>query len=228
LDEFSYLQGMGVQSKSAGELVDARQRMVEQQLMGRGIHDARVLEACRRVPRHVFVPPEHRSEAYEDYPLPIGEEQTISQPYIVALMLQEMRLKGGERVLEVGTGSGYQTALLAELGCKIHTIERLSSLLERARSVLESLGYAGIHYRMGDGTLGWPEESPFDRITVGAGAPQAPPSLLAQVDEDGRLIMPVGGAWGQELTLYDKRGGKIVERFISSCVFVKLIGKEGW
>jgi len=205
-----------------------RRDMVRHQLRARGIRDEHVLRAFEAVPRHRFVPPGMVGEAYRDYPLGIGEGQTISQPYMIAVMLEAMRLHGGERVLEVGTGSGYQTALLCELGCAVYTIERIALLQERARRVLEKLGYTRVHYRVGDGSLGWPEEAPFDRITVGAAAPRVPPSLVEQIAEGGNLILPVGGAYHQDLVRVEKRGGHVHEENLGGCVFVKLIGAEGF
>ena len=202
--------------------------MVEVQLRSRGIRDGRVLDAFLKVPRHVFVPPEEQSEAHADYPLPIGEGQTISQPWIVAFMLQELRLIGGERVLDVGAGSGYQVALLADMGCDVYAVERIPSLMEKAKAVVESLGYTRVHYLIGDGTLGWPEHAPYDRIVVGAAAPSTPPSLVAQIAEGGCMVIPVGGMAGQELVRIEKHAGKAREIPLCGCVFVRLIGKEGW
>ncbi len=207
---------------------ETRERMVETQLRSRGICDERVLNAFLNVPRHLFVPHDMRGEAYSDYPLPIGEAQTISQPWIVAFMLQELKLTGGERVLDVGAGSGYQVALLAEMGCDVYAIERVPLLMEKARAVVESLGYSGVHYYIGDGTLGWPEYAPYDRIVVGAAAPSTPPSLIAQLADGGCMVLPVGSTSGQELIRVEKLGGKAHETPLCGCVFVRLIGKEGW
>jgi protein-L-isoaspartate(D-aspartate) O-methyltransferase len=210
------------------DLKRARERMVEEQLRSRGIGDQRVLNAFLKVPRHLFVPRDMLSEAYADYPLPIGEGQTISQPWIVAYMLQELQLSADTRVLDIGSGSGYQVALLAEIGCDVYTVERIASLMEKAKDVVESLGYTRVHYFIGDGTLGWPEHAPYDRIVVGAAAPGVPPSLVAQLAEGGRMILPVGGMAGQELIRVEKRAGKSRETPLCGCVFVRLIGKEGW
>lgn len=206
----------------------SRARMVESQLRARGIRDPLVLEAFADVPRHRFVRSPNLEEAYADYPLPIGEAQTISQPYIVALMLQELMIKKGEKTLEIGTGSGYQTALLAEMGCNVYTIERFASLQNRAKAALDELGYTEINYKVGDGTLGWAEEAPFDCITIGAAAPKTPPTLIGQLSDKGRMILPIGGPGRQELTMIEKIDGRIRERVICSCVFVQLIGREGW
>ena len=218
------------------DLKRARERMVETQLRSRGIRDPRVLDAFLQAPRHLFVPRDMLSEAYADYPLPIGEGQTISQPWIVAYMLQELHLPGParreqagrERVLDVGAGSGYQTALLAAMGCDVYAIERIPALMEKAKAVIESLGYTRVHYYIGDGTLGWPERAPYDRIVVGAAAPSTPPSLVAQIAEGGCMVLPVGGMGGQELIRVEKHGGKTSEIPLCGCVFVRLIGKEGW
>jgi len=205
-----------------------REEMVRRQIERRGIRDARVLAAFRKVPRERFVPEESRGEAYEDHPVAIGRGQTVSQPYIVALMLAELRLTGSERVLEVGTGSGYEAALLAELCAEVYTIERIPALAESAEQVLRELGYGGIHFRVGDGTLGWPDAAPFDGIVVSAAGPRVPETLKAQLAEGGRMIIPAGGAGMQELYVLERKGDEFVERTAGPCVFVKLVGKEGW
>ena len=205
-----------------------RQAMVRQQLMPRGIRDPRVLAACAKVPRHLFVPPEQRTKSYLDHPLPIGHGQTISQPYIVALMTEALGLRPEAKVLDVGTGSGYQTNILAELAQLVYTIERIPELLESARHILQELGIQNVQFRAGDGTLGWPAAAPFDGILITAAAPQIPVSLLAQLAEGGRLVIPIGSAFTQNLTVVEKTGGKIQERILCSCVFVPLIGAEGW
>jgi len=202
--------------------------MVERQLRARGIRDPRVLQAFRDVPRHLFVPRERAAEAYEDYPIDIGRGQTISQPYMVALMTELLGLQGGERVLEVGTGSGYQAAILAKLCAAVYTVERLPDLSRRAQALLEQLGLARVHCRVGDGTLGWPEEAPFDRIIVTAAGPSVPASLEAQLAEGGRLVMPTGGRGTQELVVVERRGGALRRETHGGCVFVRLIGREGW
>ena len=205
-----------------------RERMVEEHLVRRGITDERVLAAMRRVPRHRFVEEALRDRAYGDHPLPIGESQTISQPYIVAAMTQSLRLTGSEKVLEIGAGSGYQSAVLAELARRVCSIERFASLAIRARQTLESLGYTSVVVRVGDGTYGWPDEAPFDRILVGAAAPIIPSPLFQQLAEGGRLVVPVGDAEAQTLHVVDKVGGQMRIATEGACVFVKLIGKYGW
>ncbi len=202
--------------------------MVEEQLVRRGITDERVLAAMRRVPRHLFVEEALRDRAYGDHPLPIGEQQTISQPYIVALMTALLELKGGEKVLEVGTGSGYQTAVLAELARRVCSIERLPALAARARALLEGLGYANVWIRVGSGTLGWVDEAPFDRILVAAAGPDVPPPLFEQLAEGGRMILPLGDATAQTLTLVENVGGQQRRRDCGECTFVKLVGKYAW
>ena len=205
-----------------------RERMVEEQLRGRGITDLRVIEAMRRVPRHLFVEEVLRDRAYGDYPLPIGDAQTISQPYMVARMTELLRLTGREKVLEIGTGSGYQAAVLAELAGRVCTVERLPRLAARARLTLETLGYRNVWARTANGTFGWPDEAPFDRILVAAGGPAVPPPLFEQLAEGGRMVMPVGGADGQRLTVVDKIRGDMRVTDEAGCMFVKLIGKYAW
>ena len=206
----------------------SRARMVEDQLAHRGITDERVLAAMRRVPRHLFVEEPLRDRAHGDHPLPIGEEQTISQPYIVGLMTQLLELRGQEKILEVGTGSGYQTAVLAELARRVCSIERLPRLAERARSLLEQLGYDNVWVRVGSGTLGWPDEAPFDRILVTAGGPSVPPPLFQQLAEGGRMVVPVGDVANQTLTVVEKIRGEMKTRPCGDCKFVKLVGKYAW
>jgi len=205
-----------------------RERMVEGQLVRRGITDERVLEAMRKVPRHLFVEEALRDRAYGDYPLPIGEGQTISQPYMVGIMTQLLRLTGQEKVLEIGTGSGYQTAVLAELARRVCSVERIPSLAARARATLEALGYTNVWVRTADGTLGWPDEAPFDGVVVSAGAPSVPDPLFEQLAEGGRMVVPVGDATSQTLTVVERVDGKMRTTTDSGCVFVKLIGKYGW
>lgn len=202
--------------------------MVRRQIADRGIKDPRVLDAMRSVPRHRFVPPDRVGDAYADYPLPIGHGQTISQPYIVALMLECLRLQGGERILEIGTGSGYQTALLAELCAELYTLERIPELAQAARDRLTAMGYANVHYRTGDGTLGWPEEAPFDGIIVSAAAPRLPQPLLEQLADSRRMVIPVGDVIGQDLMVVERVGKRTRETTVCGCVFVKLVGQEGW
>lgn len=210
------------------EIRKERLAMVEHQLRRRGISDGRVLAAMEKVPRHAFVAPENRSSAYEDRPLPIGGGQTISQPYMVAIMTQTLELRGTERVLEIGTGSGYQTAVLAELGRSVFTIERLPGLVQQAREVLEGLGYANVFYRTGDGSKGWPEEAPFDGIIVTAGAPEAPSVLKEQLADGGRLVIPIGPRYSQTLYRITRKGDQFTEEEITGCVFVPLVGDFGW
>jgi protein-L-isoaspartate(D-aspartate) O-methyltransferase len=210
------------------EFEKARERMVDLQIVRRGIKDPRVIAAMKKVPRHFFVSESLRSQAYEDHPLPIEEKQTISQPYIVALMTEALQLKGHEKVLEIGTGSGYQTAILAELADKVFTIERIPLLAEKARKRLEELGYKNIVYRIGDGTLGWSEEAPFDGILVSAAAPSIPQPLIDQLAMGGRLIIPVGDRLSQELVLVERVPEGIRKSFLGGVRFVDLIGKWGW
>lgn len=205
-----------------------RSRMVEAQLAVRGIIDKRVLDAFRKVPRHIFIKETLQNDAYNDFPLPIGCGQTISQPYMVALMTQCMELKGTERVLEIGTGSGYQTAILAELAKDVYSIEKHDELAVNARRALGGLGYTNIHINVGDGTLGWSEFSPYDAIIVTAGAPRVPKPLKEQLAEGGRLVIPVGDSYSQVLTVIKKEKGTFKEEQICGCVFVPLVGKYGW
>jgi protein-L-isoaspartate(D-aspartate) O-methyltransferase len=209
-----------------------RQKMVNAQLRARGIRDERVLVAMGRVPRHLFVAEEDRQCAYEDHPLPIGEGQTVSQPYIVAFMLEALSLDGSEKVLEIGTGSGYQTALLAELVRQVYSMERIESLARAARATLQRLGYKSVRLTVGDGSRGWAEQAPFDAIVVSAAAPQIPQALLEQLREAGRMVIPVGPAEAQELKLVRKREGRTVVTNLEGCRFVPLIGElgysEGW
>ena len=205
-----------------------RNKMVETQLVPRGITDEAVLEAMRGVPRHLFVAPGMESRAYGDHALPIGEGQTISQPFMVALMTQVLELTGGERVLEIGTGSGYQTAILSRLAEQVFSIERVESLTARARAVLEDLGASNVAIRIGDGTIGWTEFGPYDRIIVTAGAPEVPPSLAEQLADPGIMVVPVGSQGLQQLRVIVKSQGEVSVRDAGGCVFVPLVGKEGW
>lgn len=202
--------------------------MVESQLRDRGIHDERVLEALLRIPRHAFVSEEYRSQSYEDHPIPIGENQTISQPFIVAASLQALALKGEESVLEVGTGSGYQTALLAVLAREVYSIERHAALARGAEAVLARLELGNVKIVVGDGSHGLPEFAPYDAILVSAAAPSIPQSLLDQLAEKGRMVIPVGPPHAQELQLVRKRDGKTLVEVIEGCRFVPLIGAEGY
>ena len=210
------------------EFGPARRRMVETQLKNRDITDPRVLNAMLRVPRHLFVEKGLQNQAYSDKPLQIGEYQTISQPYMVALMTQCLELKGDESILEIGTGSGYQAAVLADLVGKVYTVERLESLYLNARANFSRLGFNNIWTMLGDGTLGWPENAPYDGILVTAGAPRVPPALLDQLAIGGRLVIPVGGQGTQVLKIITKTEKGTEERTSTPCRFVKLIGKKGW
>jgi protein-L-isoaspartate(D-aspartate) O-methyltransferase len=202
--------------------------MVERQLRGRDITDERVLAAMTHVPRELFVPEALRSRAYDDAALPIGAGQTISQPYMVARICETLALRGGERVLDVGTGSGYQAAVLAELATEVHTIERVPELAERARETLARLGYGSVHVHVGDGTLGVPEHAPFAAIAVAAAAPRAPQALYEQLEPRGRLVVPVGRRRGQDLQLIVRSPeGPAVVRSVP-CRFVPLVGEEGF
>ena len=210
------------------EIEVARIAMVREQIIRRGITDANVISAMQKVPRHKFINEKFFSEAYADHPLPIGDGQTISQPYMVALMTQCLELKGGEKVLEVGLGSGYQAAILAEITKEVYSIERFASLAQRAEKTLTNLKYFNIKIKVGDGTSGWEEFSPFDGIMVTAGAPEIPPSLTEQLAAGGKLVIPVGGRFMQNLSVFKKEGERLIQKDICSCVFVPLIGKEGW
>ncbi len=202
--------------------------MVERQLRRRDIRDARVLEAMRHVPRELFVPPELRPRAYEDAALPIGSGQTISQPYMVAAICQALELSGDERVLDVGAGSGYQAAVLAELADEVHTIERVPELAERARASLTAAGYDRVEVHLGDGTLGLPEHAPFAAIAVAAAAPRVPAALYEQLAPRGRMVVPVGNRYGQELQLVVRsHEGPAVVRSVP-CRFVPLVGAQGF
>ena len=200
--------------------------MVATQLRDRGISDARVLAAMSRVPREKFIPVEYRARAYEDHPLPIGEEQTISQPYVVAIMLEALAIAASDKVLEIGTGSGYVTALLAEMAAQVFSIERHAALAEGALSRLAELGYANVRVITGDGTLGLPHHAPFDAILVSAAAPEIPPALLAQLAEGGRMIVPVGGFDSQQLYFVRKIAGQLQVSIREAVRFVPLIADE--
>jgi len=202
--------------------------MVETQLAGRGIQDPRVLDAMRRVPRHMFVDEALRDQSYSDHPLPIGDKQTISQPYIVALMTEALRLQGHEKVLEVGTGSGYQAAVLAELADRVFSIERFPNLAYKANQVFQKLGYKNIIVRVADGTLGWPDEAPFDAIVVTAGAPRVPQPLVDQLAMGGRMVVPVGDRLSQELFVVERVPEGIRKTPLGGVRFVDLVGKWGW
>jgi len=206
----------------------ARKRMVEGQIARRGISAPRILEAFLKVPRHLFLPESQAPQAYQDGPLPIGKGQTISQPYIVAYMTAQLELEGDEKVLEIGTGSGYQAAILAELAREVHTIERHESLAKDASELLRKLGYENIQVHQGDGTQGLPEYAPFQAIIVTAASPDVPAPLLEQLAEGGRLVIPVGGRFGQVLQLFWKEGETIQREELTPVAFVPLIGEFGW
>ncbi len=211
---------------------DQREVMVKEQLISRGIHEPAIIKAIRKVPRHHFVPEDLRRFSYNDCPLRIGHKQTISQPYIVAIMMQLISPNEDDLVLEIGTGSGYQTALLAEVVKNVYTVERVPELMDRARFVLDGLGYDNIYYRVGDGTKGWEKAYPpikeFDKIIVSAAAPSPPKSLLKQLKNGGKLVIPTGNKMGQELKLITKQNDESTEKSFGLCTFVPLIGSEGW
>jgi protein-L-isoaspartate(D-aspartate) O-methyltransferase len=202
--------------------------MIREQVAERGIRDPRLLDVLRRTPRHWFVPPEHREHAYADGPLPIGLGQTISQPYMVAAMTHLLQLRGDERVLEIGTGSGYQAAVLAQLTDTVHTIERHPQLAEHAQHLLHHLGYKNVFVHYGDGSLGWPAAAPYQGILVTAASPMPPAPLLEQLDEGGRLIIPVGGREGQDLQRWVKVNGQVQRESLFPVAFVPLRGQLGW
>jgi protein-L-isoaspartate(D-aspartate) O-methyltransferase len=209
-------------------LADQRGQMVEVQLCQRGIRDERVLAAMGKVPREKFIAPEFARDAYADRPIPIGAEQTVSQPYMVAAMVEALELLLSDRVLEVGTGTGYEAAVLAELASEVWTIERHAELADKARHILAESGYRNVQVVWGDGSRGLSEQAPFDKILVAAGAPQAPPSLIAQLADGGRLVVPVGTRAEQQLQIVRRIGGDIVTSSHVLCCFVPLIGAEGW
>jgi protein-L-isoaspartate(D-aspartate) O-methyltransferase len=205
-----------------------RMEMVDRQIEARGVRDPRVLEAMRTIPRHRFVPEAYRNAAYEDRPLPIGEGQTISQPYIVAVMTELLRPRATDKVLEIGTGSGYQAALLSRLVARVITLERLPEIAEQARKNLEAVGITNVEVRVSNGTLGWPEQAPYDAILITASTPDIPPPLIEQLAEGGRLVAPVGGQGYQELIKVEKQQGKVERTYHGGVVFVPLIGRYGW
>lgn len=202
--------------------------MVQEQLLSRGIYDEATLAAMREVPRHLFVDDAMRARAYGDYPLPIAAGQTISQPFIVAYMTQALGLRGDERVLEIGTGSGYQAAVLSRMCEKVYTVERINNLLASARKVFDRLRYYNINAKLDDGTLGWPEYQPYDAIIITAGGPELPAPLMNQLADNGRLIMPVGTKDLQELQLVVRRGDEFEVNHLENVRFVNLIGEHGW
>jgi len=205
-----------------------RQNMVREQLRARGIQDGRVLAAMAQVPRHEFVDQEYRDQAYDDHPLPIGEGQTLSQPYIVAIMLEVLSLTGSETVLEIGTGSGYEAALLGKLASRVYSMERHGSLASAAEKILGRLGFHNVTVVVGDGSEGLPDHAPFDGIVVSAAAPRIPKALFDQLGEGGRLVVPVGPAYAQELQLVRKQDGRALVVNLEGCRFVPLIGGQGY
>lgn len=210
------------------EYLIVRKQMVAEQIAARGVRDVRVLRAMEEIPRHRFLAPEEQPWAYSDGPLPIGHGQTISQPYIVALMTELLSLQGNERVLEIGTGSGYQAAILGKLAAEVHTVEIIPELAEGAQRVLKELGLTNVFVHVGDGSLGWPEAAPYHRILVAAAAPEVPQPLLEQLADGGRLVIPIGGRGFQELQLWKRQGERFRQERSISVAFVPLRGAYGW
>jgi protein-L-isoaspartate(D-aspartate) O-methyltransferase len=217
-----------IDKKDIDALAVHREKMVQEQLINRGITSPRVLDAFRKVPRHLFIEDGLIYQAYSDYPLPIAEGQTISQPYIVALMTQNLDLQPDDVILEIGTGSGYQTAILAELAAKVYSIERFGNIASKARKLLDGLGYHNVMIIIGDGTKGYPQNAPYNGIIVTAAAPYIPETLTMQLKEGGMLIIPVGGEYTQELLKVIKHGDTLKKESLGGCRFVKLIGEYGW
>jgi protein-L-isoaspartate(D-aspartate) O-methyltransferase len=215
--------GCGQQAPTAADFAAQRQRMVEQQLKPRGIKDERLLAAMAMVPREAFVPADERGDAYEDGPLPIGFDQTISQPYIVAFMTEQLRLKPSDRLLEIGTGSGYQAAVLAELVADVYTIEIVEPLAKTAEATLQRLGYKNVHLKIGDGYQGWPEEAPFDAIIVTCAPDKVPEPLVDQLKDGGRMVIPVGERFAQQLYLLEKKNGQLKESATLPVRFVPML-----
>ena len=219
--------GCGQNTAPASDFAAERQQMVQQQLVARDIKDARVLAAMGKVPREQFVPADSRASSYLDGPLPIGHGQTISQPYIVAFMTEQLRLKPNDRILEVGTGSGYQAAILAELATDVYTIEIVEPLARSAETTLQHLGYKNVQVKVGDGYKGWPEYAPFDAIIVTAAPDHVPQPLVKQLKEDGRMIIPVGGRFAQQLYVLEKKNGQLKESAVLPVRFVPMTGEAG-
>ncbi len=217
--------GCGQEAAPVVDLTSERQRMVQEQLMSRGIHDERVLAAMAKVPREEFVPADERAAAYTDHPLPIGYDQTISQPYIVAFMTEQLHPKPSDRVLEIGTGSGYQAAILAELVAEVYTIELVEPLARNAEATLARLGYKNLHVKVGDGYKGWPENAPFDAIIVTCAPDRVPRPLTDQLKDGGRMIIPVGNRFAQELYLLEKKNGQLKESAVLPVRFVPMAGE---
>jgi protein-L-isoaspartate(D-aspartate) O-methyltransferase len=216
------------EEKLMGQFATSRNRMVQEQLINRDIVDPATIKAMSEVPRHLFVDDAMQGRAYGDHPLPIGAGQTISQPYIVATMTQALGLTGTEKVLEIGTGSGYQAAVLSRICTQVYTVERVNSLLARARKVFDKLRYYNIRSKLDDGTMGWPENGPYDAIIVTAGGPELPQPLVDQLSENGRLIIPVGDQDVQELQFVQKKEGQVEMSSLASVRFVDLVGEHGW
>jgi protein-L-isoaspartate(D-aspartate) O-methyltransferase len=217
--------GCGQKLATVSDFAAQRQRMVQEQLMPRGIHDERVLAAMSKVPREEFVPPDLRAESYSDGPLPIGYDQTISQPYIVALMTEQLRLKPHDRVLEIGTGSGYQAAVLAELVAEVYSIEIVAPLAHTAEATLQRLGYKNVHVKVGDGYKGWPEHAPFDAVIVTCAPEHVPQPLIDQLKEGGRMTIPVGQKFAQELYLLEKKNARLQQSAVLPVRFVPMAGE---
>jgi protein-L-isoaspartate(D-aspartate) O-methyltransferase len=217
--------GCGQNPAPAVDLASERQRMVQEQLMSRSVHDGRVLAAISKVPREEFVPQDSRAASYTDQPLPIGYGQTISQPYIVAFMTEQLHPSSGDRVLEIGTGSGYQAAVLAELVAEVYSIEIIEPLAKTAEATLQRLGYKNVRVKVGDGYKGWPEHAPFDAVTVTCAPDHVPQPLIDQLKEGGRMIIPVGGFGDQELYLLEKKNGRLQRRAVLPVRFVPMAGE---
>ena len=215
--------GCGQQTPTSADFAAQRQRMVEQQLKPRGIKDERVLAAMTKVPRDEFIPLDARADAYEDGPLPIGYDQTISQPYVVAFMTEQLRPKQNDRVLEIGSGSGYQAAILAELMAEVYTVEIVPPLGKTAEATLKRLGYKNVHIKVGDGYKGWPEEAPFDAIIVTCAPEKVPQPLVDQLEEGGRMVIPVGERFAQQLHLFEKKNGQLKESVTLPVRFVPML-----
>ena len=219
---------MKLSEASAQDFLLARERMVQEQAVARGIQDPRVIAALRKIPRHLFVDLGIVNRAYDDSALPIGEKQTLSQPYMTARMVEALSFSGEEKVLEIGTGSGYQTAVLAELCFNVFSVEKIRVLSRKARALLDQLGYQNIALHVGDGTIGWSEHAPYDGIIVSAGSPSVPQPLLEQLGEHGRLLIPIGDEQTQTLVRVSRRPSGFHQEQLGECKFVKLFGKYGW
>ncbi len=219
---------MSLKDSSGNSYSEERREMVETQIIARGVSDRKVIEAFLNIPRHLFVPPEYRDQAYRDYPLPIGYGQTISQPYMVAVMTELLELDNNHKVLEIGTGSGYQTAILAWIAKEVYTVEKIPELSARAQKILGKLGFKNVHFKVGDGSLGWPEHAPYDRIIVTAAAPYIPPPLVEQLKDGGIIVIPVGDRNSQMLVRGVKTDGTLKTEELFPCAFVPLKGEYGF